>query len=122
MHDRFRGKTTKTLDAIDCYRSKRRSEPTANNRPEYRGLHPVGALARTHRKKSLPIGERQEKEAKGIKDPNLLHAVGPNLGGSTQWVRWRAPTGNKLHQLQSGFSYTDKEETLRMTLRITRRF
>src|SRR4051812_1370229 len=34
---------------------KRRSELIARNRPESRGLHPVGALARTHQKKSLPI-------------------------------------------------------------------
>ena len=33
-----------------------RSEPIENNRPKSRGLHPVGALARTHRKQSLPIG------------------------------------------------------------------
>src|SRR4051812_35356556 len=39
---------------------ERRSESNASNRPESRGLHPVGALARTHRKKSLPIGGRRE--------------------------------------------------------------
>src|SRR4051812_42414846 len=43
------------------------------------------------------------------------------LGGYTQWVRLRAPTGKKLHQVQSTFIYTDKEETLRMTHRVTRR-
>ena len=31
------------------------------------------------------------------------------------------PTGKKLHQVQSTFVYTDKEETLRMTHRVTRR-
>src|SRR3954470_3647084 len=34
-------------------------------------------------------------------DLSRLHAVDPNLGGYTQWVRWRAPTGKKLHQVQS---------------------
>ena len=43
------------------------------------------------------------------------------LGGYTQWVRLRAPTGKKLHQVQSTFVYPDKEETLRMTHRVTRR-
>ena len=43
------------------------------------------------------------------------------LGGYTQWVRLRAPTGKKPHQVQSMSVYTDKEETLRMTHRVTRR-
>src|SRR3954470_21505080 len=43
------------------------------------------------------------------------------LGGYTQWVHLRAPTGKKLHQVQSTFVYPDKEETLRMTHRVTRR-
>ena len=32
------------------------------------------------------------------------------LGGYTQWVRWRAPTENKLHQVQSASIYIDKKE------------
>src|SRR3954471_18863826 len=80
--------------------SKKRSEPIANNRPESRGLHPVGALARTHRKKSLPIGGRIEKEATSIKDPNRLQTIGPNLGDYTQWVRLRAPTERKVSQFE----------------------
>ena len=43
-------------------------------------------------------------------DLSRLHAVGPNLGGYTQWVRWRVPTGKKLLQVQSSSIYTDKEE------------
>src|SRR3954469_1728541 len=54
MHDRFRWKTTETLGNIDCNSSKRRSEPTARSRPESRRLHPVGALARPHRKEVAP--------------------------------------------------------------------
>src|SRR3954467_7475632 len=45
-------------------KTERRSESIASNRPESRGLHPVGALARTHRKKSLPIGGRRERNNK----------------------------------------------------------
>ena len=43
-------------------------------------------------------------------EPSRLHTVGPNLGGYTQWVRWRAPTGKKLHQMQSSSIYTNNEE------------
>src|ERR1044072_631310 len=42
--------------------TKRRSEPIASNRPESRGLHPVGALARTHRKKDLPRGGNNRRK------------------------------------------------------------
>src|SRR3954462_15493755 len=52
-------------------------------------------------------------------DPNRLQAIDPNLGGYTQWVRWRAPTGKKLPQAQS--STSTRKKTLRMTLRVTRR-
>src|SRR4051812_45008072 len=45
----------------------------------------------------------------------------PNLGGYTQWVRWRAPNGKKLHQVQSSSSTQTRKKTLRMTLRVTRR-
>src|SRR3954465_13233457 len=71
----------------------KRSEPIANNRPESRGLHPVGALARTHRKKV----SRLEDDTRKIKskDPNRLRTIGPNLGNYTQWVRLHAPTGRK---------------------------
>ena len=68
------GKTAETLDAIDCNKSKRRSEPTARSRPKSRRLHPLGALMRPHRKGAS-------------EDPSRLHAVSPNLGGYTQWVR-----------------------------------
>ena len=61
----------------------------------------MGALARTHRKKSLPIGGRQEKETKSIKDPNRLQTIGPNLGDYTQWVRLHAPTGRKSPDLRT---------------------
>src|SRR3954469_8483934 len=46
--------------------AKRRSESTASSRPESRGLHPVGALACTHKKQSLPIGGRQERQTNDI--------------------------------------------------------
>src|SRR3954468_24625676 len=49
-----------------------RSKSIASNRPESRGLHPVGALARTHRKKSLSVGGRHKKETNSIKDPSRL--------------------------------------------------
>src|SRR4051812_14035147 len=81
--------------------TKRRSESIASNRPKSRGLHPVGALARIHRKKSLPIGGRQERKARH-KDPNRLRTIGPNLGDYTQWVRLRAPTGRKVSRLEEG--------------------
>ena len=42
-------------------------------------------------------------------DLSRLHAVGPNLGGYTQWVRWRAPTEKKLPQVQSSSIYTNNE-------------
>src|SRR3954469_1728542 len=63
---------------------------------------------------STPSTETEAEE-----DPSRLHAVGPNLGGYTQWVRWRAPTGKKLPQAQS--STPTRKKTLRMTLRVTRR-
>src|SRR4051812_12689392 len=81
--------------------TKRRSESIASNRPKSRGLHPVGALARIHRKKSLPIGGRQERKARH-KDPNRLRTIGPNLRDYTQWVRLRAPTGRKVSRLEEG--------------------
>ena len=43
-------------------------------------------------------------------DPSRLHTVGPNLGGYTQWVRWRAPTRKKLPEGKSSSIYTDNEE------------
>src|ERR1041385_3710303 len=65
---RLRAPTGRKVSRLEEGRRKgkkhKRSEPIANNRPESRGLHPVGALARTHRKKSLLIGGRQEKKQK----------------------------------------------------------
>ena len=34
------------------------------------------------------------------KDPNLLRAIGPNLGDYTQWARLRAPTGRKIYRVK----------------------
>src|SRR3954469_14771103 len=88
---------------------KRRSDSIASNRPESRGLHPVGALARTHRKRSLPIGGRPEKEIKykrskpiannrpesrgllpiGGRLKNLPHDGDRALGDPEPW-RWRS--------------------------------
>src|SRR3954468_22852891 len=103
---RLRAPTGRKVSRLEEGRRKskehKRSEPIANNRPESRGLHPVGALARTHRKKSLPIGGRQDKKAKSIKDPNRLLTIGPNLGEYTQWVRLRAPTERKVSRLEEG--------------------
>src|SRR3954470_11606328 len=65
--------------------SKGRSESIANNWPESRGLHPVGALARTHRKQSLPIGggpgrettcKRSEPIVNNRPETRELHPVG----------------------------------------------
>ena len=54
-----------------------------SSRPESRGLHLVGALTR-------PREERRQSRCRKIRPD--CSAVGPNLGGYTQWVRWRAPT------------------------------
>jgi hypothetical protein len=55
-----------------------------------------------------PLAASTTTEAR--EDPSRLHAVGPNLGGYTQWVRWRAPTRKKLHPMQSSSIYTNNEE------------
>ena len=44
-------------------KSKKRSELTASSRPESRGLHPVGALARPHRKGRLTTTERSKSRS-----------------------------------------------------------
>ena len=51
--------------------------------PKFRGLHPAGALPRLRE-------ERRQSSCRKIRPD--CSAVGPNLGGYTQWVRWRAPT------------------------------
>ena len=43
---------------------ERRSESIASNRPESRGLHPVGALARTHQKKVFQSKEGTKKKVR----------------------------------------------------------
>src|SRR4051812_47288793 len=87
---------------------KGRSESIANNRPKSRGLHPVGALARTHRKKSLPIGGRPEKETKYKRSEPIvnnrpesrgLHQV----GALARTHRKKSlPIGGRLKSLPSG--------------------
>src|ERR1041385_5589559 len=48
-----------------------------------------------------PIPSTLSTTAEAEEDPSRLHAVSPNLGGYTQWVRWRTPTGKKLRQVQT---------------------
>ena len=58
-------------------------QTNASNRPESRGLHPVGALARTHRKKGFPIGGKSKRKVEKtyrMIAVNLLEILGHGDG------------------------------------------
>jgi hypothetical protein len=50
-----------------------------------------------------PDWRKAGDKVKGVKDPNRLQAIGPNLGDYTQWVRLRAPTGRKASRVKENY-------------------
>ena len=95
--------------------------PTFPSCAEARRLHPVGALARPHSAGGLRVRARQGPAPLSRRTPGprpapstspsassttarpsaQLFQVARRLGGYTQWVRSRAPTGSKPRRLRS---------------------